>query len=197
MSVIIHNSKNKNNIFVKNIEDLQQLLETQKIRLVEHLKKNYKENSHYIVIKNFHESNKYGRNKIDYLVSEDCYELIKNSFNLRNRYITSISSNVKCVNIAMCIENSTIGFIVNSFQGLVDMKRQQTFDKYRVDLYFPLYKLIVECDEDNHRDRNPEDEKVREEFLVSLGNTMIRFNPSENCFDLSNVLRKINVILWA
>jgi very-short-patch-repair endonuclease len=64
-------------------------------------------------------------------------------------------------------------------------------------LYFPAYKLVVECDEDNHRDRNPEDEKVREEFLVSLGNTMIRFNPSENSFDLSNVLRKINVILWA
>jgi hypothetical protein len=197
MSVIIHNLKNKDNIFVKNIEDLQQLLETQKIRLVEHLKKNYKENSHYIVVKNFHKSNKYGRNKIDYLVSEDCYELIKNSFNLRNRYITSISSNVKCVNIAMCIENSTIGFIVNSLQGLVDMKRQQKFDKYKVDLYFPAYKLIVECDEDNHRDRNPEDEKVREEFLVSLGNTMIRFNPSDNSFDLSHVLRKINVILWA
>jgi very-short-patch-repair endonuclease len=47
----------------------------------------------------------------------------------------------------MCIENSTIGFIENSFQGLVDMKRQQKFDKYRVDLYFPAYKLIFECDE--------------------------------------------------
>jgi very-short-patch-repair endonuclease len=97
------------------------------------------------------------------------------------------------VNIAMSIENSTIGFITNAFQGLVDMKRQQIIDKYRVDLYFPAYKLIIECDEDNHRDRNPEDEKAREEFLVSLGNTIIRFNPS----DISDVLRKINVILWA
>jgi hypothetical protein len=38
------------------------------------------------------------------------------------------------------------------------------------------------------RDRNADEERVREEFLVSLGNTMIRFNPSENGFDLSNVL---------
>lgn len=89
----------------------------------------------------------------------------------------------------MCIENSTIGFIVNTLQGVVEMKRQQKFGKYRVDLHFPEHKLIVECDKNNHNDRNPEDEKIREEFLTSLGNTMIRFNPSDINFDLSTVLR--------
>jgi very-short-patch-repair endonuclease len=186
-------------MFIRNIEDLEQFFESQKCKLVHHLKKNYKEGVHYIkdiTYKNI-QRGRGGQNRDCYLLTEACFELLKNSFNLRSRYITSISGNVKCVNIAMSIENSTIGFIVNSLQGLVDMKRQQKFDKYKVDLYFPAYKLIVECDEDNHRDRNPEDEKVREEFLVSLGNTMIRFNPSDNSFDLSDVLRKINVILWA
>jgi very-short-patch-repair endonuclease len=77
------------------------------------------------------------------------------------------------------------------------MKRQQIFGTYRVDLYFPEYKLIIECDENNHSDRNPEEEKVREDYLLSLGNSMIRFNPNDSKFDLSNVLQEINKFLFS
>jgi very-short-patch-repair endonuclease len=96
----------------------------------------------------------------------------------------------------MCVENQTIGFIENSFKGIIDCKRQFIIDKYRVDLYFINYKLIIECDENNHEDRDPIKEKVREKHLLSLGNKIIRYNPNEPSFDLSNVLREINSIIY-
>jgi very-short-patch-repair endonuclease len=76
----------------------------------------------------------------------------------------------------MCIENQTIGFIENSFKDVLNVKRQYVFDKYRVDLYFIDYKLIIECDEYNHRDRDDIKEKIREDYLISLGNKIIRYN---------------------
>ena len=183
--------------FVKDIDELVEELKTQKVRMVEHLKKNYKENKHYIIDKNYAVKpiKRGGHNKVRFLVTEECFNLIYNSFNMRNRYITNISSNVKCVNIAMCIENSTIGFIKNSFDGVVNTIRQFKFSKYKVDLYFPDHKLIIECDENDHLDRDINYEKNREDYLIGLGNSMIRFNPSDNNFDLSFVLREIHLLM--
>lgn len=96
----------------------------------------------------------------------------------------------------MCIESQTIGFIENAYSGTLNVKRQYIFGKYRVDLYFIDYKLVIECDENNHDDRDPIEEKVRENYIISLGNTIIRFNPNQSEFDLSNVMRDINVILF-
>ena len=97
----------------------------------------------------------------------------------------------------MCIENQTIGFIENAYKNMLNLKRQYIFGKYRVDLYFIDYKLIIECDENNHADRNAEQERIREEYIVSLGNKFIRYNPNTPLFDLSNVLSEINSVLFA
>jgi very-short-patch-repair endonuclease len=183
--------------FTKDVEKLMETHNTQKVNLVNHLTKNYRENIDYITTKyENNEAKKHGgNNRACYLITERSFVLMSNSFNMRNRYISNISDNIKCVNIAMCIENSTIGFIKNSFEGVVNMIRQQKFDKYKVDLYIPEYKLIIECDEKNHNDRNIDYEKTREDFLIGLGNSMIRFNPSDNNFDLSFVLREIHLFM--
>ena len=97
----------------------------------------------------------------------------------------------------MCIENQTIGFIENSFKDILNLKRQFMIGKYRADLYFIDYKLVIECDEFNHCDRDPQEEKMREDYILSLGNKIIRFNPNEEGFDLSNVLREINKALFS
>lgn len=107
-----------------------------------------------------------------------------------------MSDTVKQINLCMCIENQTIGFIENSFKDIFNMKRQFAIGKYRVDLYFIDYKLVVECDEYNHDDRDQIQETVREEYLLSLGNKIIRYNPNKKDFDLSNVLREINTIIF-
>jgi len=187
--------------FIKSMDDLIPLLTSQKSGLTRHLIKNYKENYHYIIDKTPYIKDpinaRGGHNYKNYMLTEYTFELLKNSYNLRNKYITNISENVKCINIGMCIENQTIGFIENSFQGVIDTKRQYIFDKYKVDLYFPEYKLVIECDENNHDDRNQNEEKIREEYILSLGNSMIRFNPNDSKFELSIVLREINKILFS
>jgi very-short-patch-repair endonuclease len=73
---------------------------------------------------------------------------------------------VKQINVCMCIENQTIGFIENSFNAVVDVKRQYIFDTYKVDLFFPAYNLVIECDEYNHEDRDKEYEKIRENYKL-------------------------------
>jgi very-short-patch-repair endonuclease len=183
--------------FVRNLEELSYLA-SQKIRLVQHLTKNYKENIHYIIERNkIKLTNQHGgHNKINYLLTEEAFEILKNSFNLRNRYIVDLSENIKQINIGMCIENQTIGFISNAYSNMLNVKRQFTIGKYRADLYFIDYKLVIECDENNHTDRDPENEKIRETYITLLGNKIIRYNPNEKGFDLSNVLREINAVLF-
>ena len=188
-------------MFTRNIEELL-YLSKQKIKLVENLKKNYKENIHYIIKKPNYEKNNDikkngGQNKIDYILTEEAFELLKNTFNLRNRYIVNINNNVKQINICMCIENQTIGFIENSYKEILNIKRQYLIGQYRADLYFIDYKLVVECDEFNHKDRDILKEKLREEYIKLLGNKIIRYNPNEKNFDLSNILREINKIIFS
>jgi len=182
--------------FTRDLEELLNL--SKKGVLVSHLKKNYREGIHYIMEKYTCENPKKhgGHNRMVFKLTEDAFELLKNSYNLRNRYIVDISDNVKHVNIGMCIETQTIGFIENTYSNMLNIKRQYAFGKYKVDLYFIDYKLVIECDENNHDDRDPINEKVREEYIKSLGNKIIRYNPNTSCFDLSNVLREINAILF-
>jgi len=183
--------------FVRNLEELSYLASA-KCRLVKHLIKNYKENIHYIIERKKFKTIKQngGQNKITYLLTENAFEILKNSYNLRNRYIVDISENVKQINIGMCIENQTIGFISNAYSNMLNVKRQFTIGKYRADLYFVDYRLVIECDENNHDDRDTENEKIREIYIMSLGNKIIRYNPNEKGFDLSNVLREINAVLF-
>ena len=75
----------------RNIEELLYLTK-QKIDIVRNLKKNYKENIHYIIEKN-NDNNikKYGgHNKINYLLTEEAFELFKNSYNLSLKSLSKI-----------------------------------------------------------------------------------------------------------
>ena len=181
--------------YTRNIEELMHL--GKKVDLKTHLVKNFRENVHYIVHKNNHKGLKHGgHNKIDYCLTDEAFELLQNSYNLRNRYIVDVSDSVKQVKICMCIENQTIGFIANAFKDVVDVRRQYVIGKYKADLYFIDYQLVIECDEFNHKDRDPVKEFCREEYISSFGNAIIRYNPNEIGFDLSNVLREINAHLY-
>jgi len=184
--------------FTRNLDELLYLSE-QKKNIVRYLIKNYRENIHYIIEQgNSKNISKHGgHNKVIFLLTETTYELLKNSYNLRNRYIVDIKDNVKQVNIGMCIENQTIGFIENTYSNMLNVKRQYGIGKYRVDLYFIDNKLVIECDENNHFDRDDIQEKIREEYILSMWNKIIRYNPNTSSFDLSNVLREINAILFS
>jgi very-short-patch-repair endonuclease len=185
--------------FTRNLDELLYLA-GQKSNLVHNLKKNYRENVHYIETKTQtvnHIKRNGGQNKVTIMLTEEAFEIFKNSYNMRNRYIVDVSKDVKCVKFGMCIENQTIGFIANAYSNVLDVKRQHIMGKYRVDLYFVDHKLVVECDENGHEDRDTLQEQIRENYLNDAGNKLIRFNPNARDFDLSDVMRKINAVLFA
>ena len=182
--------------FTRNVDTLINELNTAKQHLTRYIKNNYKLNVHYIVTPSDKTGKRGGHNRVIYLLTDDIYNLLKNTYNMRNRYIVDINDNIKCVNIGMCIENQTIGFIENSFKGITNIKRQHIIGKYRVDMYFVEYKLAIECDENNHADRNETDELERQAYIIAQGNQIIRFNPNEQNFDLSNVLNAIYKVIF-
>ena len=182
--------------FTRNIDELVPELNARRDNVTRYIKNNYKLNVHYIVTPTTRTGKQGGQNRIIYLLTHDIYNLLKNTYNMRNRYIVDINDNIKCINIGMCIENQTIGFIENSFKGITDIKRQYIIGKYRVDVYFVDYKLVIECDENNHTYRNETYELERQAHIIAKGNQIIRFNPNEQNFDLSNVLNAIYKVIF-
>ena len=66
--------------------------------------------------------------------------------------------------------------------------------KYRIGLYFPRYKLAIECDEFDHRDRDFGYEVERLKHIEKLFNcTFVRFNPDAKDFGILEVVNRIFV----
>lgn len=92
---------------------------------------------------------------------------------------TSISEELGIETIRITpIETETIGFIIEAFSGET-MILQHKFGKYKADLYFPEYNLIVECDENSHNFKtNKLNDIERQTFIESnFGCTFIRYRP--------------------
>lgn len=78
----------------------------------------------------------------------------------------------------------------------VEMFTQFKVGQYRVDLYIQKYNLVIECDEFNHRDRDPQKEKDKEEFIkTELLCKFIRFNPDCKNFSIFTVISKIHKVI--
>jgi hypothetical protein len=97
--------------FTRDLDDLVALQKWPKGKMVHHLKKNFVENVHFVRVIPPKISRHGGHNKKVYMLTENAYNLLKNSYNLRNRYLPEIYTS----GIMMCIENQTIGFINNVF----------------------------------------------------------------------------------
>ena len=88
-------------------------------------------------------------------------------------------------------ETETLLYIQRAFKG-EEMINQYYVDGYRIDLYFPKYKLAVECDEFDHNDRNIEYEVKRQKHIeIKLDCHFIRYNPDADDFDPFNLLNRV------
>ena len=88
-------------------------------------------------------------------------------------------------------EAETLSCILKSF-NVENMKEQYTVDGYRIDLYFPIHKLAIECDELGHKDRDIGYEVTRQKYIeTKLGCTFIRYNPDAKDFDIFSVINSI------
>ena len=122
---------------------------------------------------------------------QNVYDLIKSSYNLRHKYVPLVGGLSQVSTILMSIENQTIGFICSCLEERVLFERQYAIGGYFVDLCFPEFNLVVECDEIGHVDRCPGEEERREVCIKELGYHMTRFNPNSDDFDISLVMREI------
>lgn len=75
---------------------------------------------------------------------------------------------------------------------------QKSIGSYLLDMYLPQYNLNIEIDEYGHKDRCPEYEKNREDFIkLSLDCKILRFNPddkNDNIFKFIGRLSKFDGI---
>ena len=115
-------------------------------------------------------------------ISPDILHILKN-FGIE-------TTNRKC----LTKEQQTLSALTNSFKT-EKFEDQFKVGRYYLDLYFPEYKIVVECDENGHADRKPYKERERMDFVnEKLGLTddnWIRYNPDEKDFDISKVIGKI------
>lgn len=74
----------------------------------------------------------------------------------------------------------------------VKFRRQHSIGNYIADFYCPSKKLVIEIDGSQHyTNEGLEYDKVRDEFIGSLGIKIIRFSNREILEDLVGVLEKI------
>jgi very-short-patch-repair endonuclease len=113
-------------------------------------------------------------------ISPDILHILK-KFNIE-------TTNRKC----LTKEQQTLTSIANTFKT-EKFEDQYKIGKYYLDLYFPDYKIVVECDENGHADRKPERERmdfVNKKLNID-DNNWIRFNPDEYDFDMSKVIGRV------
>jgi hypothetical protein len=116
------------------------------------------------------------------IISPDVLHILK-KFNID-------TTNKKC----LTKEQQNLNAITNVFKT-EKFEDQYKVGKYFLDLYFPEYQIVIEVDENGHRDRRPSDERERMDFVnAELGiddSHWIRFNPDEYDFDITKVIGQI------
>jgi very-short-patch-repair endonuclease len=90
----------------------------------------------------------------------------------------------------VCIECSTLSCIKKAFDGEI-MLTQYHVRQYKIDLYFPDYKLAVECDERHHTNNIQHDMNRQMEIESWLNCKFIRYSPSDSAFDIMDTINKI------
>jgi very-short-patch-repair endonuclease len=75
----------------------------------------------------------------------------------------------------------------------VRFRRQQGIGRYIVDFYCPERALVIEVDGDSHyTDDAQEYDRIRDEFMASLGLSLLRFSNADIMKNIEGVLAIIN-----
>lgn len=94
-----------------------------------------------------------------------------------------------------CVEIDTIRAILETFDEQ-EMILQYHVVKYRIDLYFPKYKIAIECDEHHHKFQRQNDIERMNNIKEIIPNIeFIRYDPDDKDFNIYNVLNRIFKII--
>lgn len=93
-------------------------------------------------------------------------------------------------------EQTTIRQIQRAFKH-VNSIQQYRVPPYFIDLYFPFYKIAIECDEHGHKRYPLEAEREREQFIKQqLRCTFVRYNPDAPGFNIGDVIHQIIKLIY-
>ena len=116
-----------------------------------------------------------------------CKLLCKSRKNITDEVVTLFNIDIYRKKYT-CIESDTIDCIIKTFQN-EEYILQYSVLQYRIDIYFPKYKLAIECDEFHY---NKQNDKIRENNIIERINCkFIRYSPYSKNFDIFNVLNQI------
>jgi len=92
-------------------------------------------------------------------------------------------------------ETETLKYIIDAFEN-EEIILQYSIDKYFLDLYFPSYYLIIECDEYEHKYNKIEDKEREDNIKLLIPKChFIRFSPCDKDFNIFKVINKIYVYI--
>ena len=92
-------------------------------------------------------------------------------------------------------EQDCIGAIIDAYQDCKCYK-QFRVGSYYIDLYIPKFDLAIECDEHNHRNRDPDHEKERQQYIEDkLKCQFFRFDPDSKNFNIYKLIKNIGDFL--
>jgi len=139
-----------------------------------------------------------GDQHISYLTYSGLLRLLQG---LRNKSASSCILDILGIQtvdrVFTCIEEDTLRCIQKAFKN-EEVILQYTILHYKVDLYFPKYLLICECDEKHHNIvQNKANDVEREENIKKIisGCTFVRFRPHEKTFCIFDVINQIYVLI--
>lgn len=95
--------------------------------------------------------------------------------------------------IYTCVETDTIKCILDTFYG-EEMIQQFKVKQYFIDLYFPKYKLAIECDENKHNRTLIKKNDIDRENNIKIEIKdiyFIRYEPHKKDFNIFKVINKI------
>jgi hypothetical protein len=92
-------------------------------------------------------------------------------------------------------EMDTLDTVIKVFRG-ESMLCQIVVGNRRIDLYFPEHNIALECDENDHKDRDPVDEENRKLLIDAIIEPRwVRYNPNPDAFDIVKVLGEIYTLV--
>jgi very-short-patch-repair endonuclease len=191
--VEVRGVREKDKIFFK-ASDIEELFK------IENLVYNIKREGRYINKEDYEtflvrqEDHRAKRVKKTFITYSGLRKVLCTSRSIDPKFLKMFSNNTVLKELGMNLdvrylykEQETISKIVDSFKEEETIKQFSVLG-YRIDLYFPEYRLAVECDEYGHSDRDAIYESTRQrEITKELDCTFIRYNPDKPNFNIFEV----------
>jgi very-short-patch-repair endonuclease len=156
------------------------------IKNIRHTIKNYPSNEKQLI----YDETKGGKQNVLYITLLGLKRVILASRKINvNNFINKIGLDITSIKFT-CVESDTLNIIIKTFDGEI-MHEQYFADKYYIDLYFPKYKLAIECDE-NYYDIIADNDRQNNLTVYLNGCTFIRYKPFDKNFNIYNTINDIH-----